>query len=171
VLGFTRGLLVPEQVCYDKALPTGHAGCDLWQKKCQGLQDACTAGNFNGPPNNGKDLTPMKKVIDVGLIMAMGGGGAVEAPSSTKKAESKTAEQAEATPTAEVSSTIESNPVPPRPPRQVTRMRAHLSLSLRLLSPRPRRPLPPSLLLLHPPTLPHPLDRRSGAPRDGSALL
>jgi hypothetical protein len=89
------------KVCYDKALPTGHAGCDLWQKKCQALQDACTAGDFQGPPNKGKNLTPVKKVIDVGLIMATGGGGAVDASSSTKKAESKTATEAEATSTAE----------------------------------------------------------------------
>jgi hypothetical protein len=88
------------EVCYDTVLPTGHAGCDLWQKKCQAIQDACTNKNFNGPPNKNKDLTPVEKPIDVGLIMETRGGGVVDAPSSTKKVESKTATQAEASSTA-----------------------------------------------------------------------
>jgi hypothetical protein len=46
--------------------------------------------NFKGPPNKGKILTPVKKSIDVGKIMATVGGGVVDAApktSSVKKEE------------------------------------------------------------------------------------
>jgi hypothetical protein len=43
----------------------------------------CEAKNFNGPPNKGKDLTPKKSTVDVGLIMATQGGGVVEAPKTS----------------------------------------------------------------------------------------
>jgi hypothetical protein len=65
------------QVCYDTAPPTGNAGCEIWQAKCKDLNDQCTAKNFNGPPNKGKDLTPKKSTIEIGLIMATQGGGVV----------------------------------------------------------------------------------------------
>ncbi|KAA6406699.1 MAG: hypothetical protein FRX48_09422 [Lasallia pustulata] len=44
--------------CYSSAGPTGDADCKIWDEKCQGMDDACNAGNFYGPPNAGKDLTP-----------------------------------------------------------------------------------------------------------------
>jgi hypothetical protein len=81
------------KVCWSSAPPTGGSGCKLWDAKCTGIQDACSAKNFNGPPNKGKVLTAEKKAIDVGLIL---GGGAVDSPapapatSKTEKAESKT---------------------------------------------------------------------------------
>lgn len=65
--------------CYAASLPTGDAGCDLWQTKCTGIQAQCNAGNFNGPPNKGKVLTPKKNPINVGQIMATVGGGIVYA--------------------------------------------------------------------------------------------
>ncbi|KAI4961835.1 hypothetical protein J4E86_000864 [Alternaria arbusti] len=78
-------------VCYDEAPATGNAGCKLWQEKCKDINAQCTAMNFNGPPNKGKILTPEKKSIDVGKIMAVNGGGIVDAPapktSSTKQYE------------------------------------------------------------------------------------
>ncbi|GAP82591.1 putative glycoside hydrolase family 61 protein [Rosellinia necatrix] len=43
--------------CYDTAPPTGDAGCTAWEGKCNGIQDACSSGNFRGPPNKGKKLT------------------------------------------------------------------------------------------------------------------
>ncbi|KAI0815821.1 family 61 glycoside hydrolase [Xylaria sp. FL0064] len=43
--------------CYNSAPPTGDAGCVAWEKKCNGIQDACSAGNFRGPPNKGQPLT------------------------------------------------------------------------------------------------------------------
>ncbi|CBX93965.1 hypothetical protein LEMA_P036390.1 [Plenodomus lingam JN3] len=64
--------------CYSTSPPTGSAGCELWQTKCKGIQTECTAGNFNGPPNKDKVLTPKKAVIDVGKVMAVVGGGAAD---------------------------------------------------------------------------------------------
>ncbi|KAI0398848.1 glycosyl hydrolase family 61-domain-containing protein [Xylaria palmicola] len=42
--------------CYEAAPPTGDAGCIAWEGKCDGIQDACGAGRFKGPPNKGKRL-------------------------------------------------------------------------------------------------------------------
>ena len=81
------------KVCWSSAPPTGGAGCELWQTKCTGIQDACNAKNFNGPPNKGKVLTPAKKAIDVGEIMATVGGGIVDAPAPKTSATSKEAAQ------------------------------------------------------------------------------
>lgn len=36
--------------CYDSAPPSGAANCKIWETKCKGIQDACAAKNFNGPP-------------------------------------------------------------------------------------------------------------------------
>ncbi|KAH7069017.1 glycosyl hydrolase family 61-domain-containing protein [Paraphoma chrysanthemicola] len=92
------------ETCWDSTLPTGGAGCDLWQTKCKEIQNACNSKNFNGPPNKGKVLTPEKKAIDVGLIMATVGGGVIDAPapktSATKKEEAKTETPAKQTPAA-----------------------------------------------------------------------
>ncbi|KAF2273039.1 uncharacterized protein EI97DRAFT_193132 [Westerdykella ornata] len=68
--------------CWNSAGPTGNAGCQLWQSKCEGLQAECRAGRFNGPPNKGRDLTPPKKTIDVGLVLGNEGGGVVAAPNT-----------------------------------------------------------------------------------------
>ncbi|KAI1738771.1 family 61 glycoside hydrolase [Xylaria scruposa] len=43
--------------CYDAAPPTGDDGCRAWEEKCHGIQDACNDGDFQGPPNKGKELT------------------------------------------------------------------------------------------------------------------
>ncbi|TVY19256.1 putative endo-beta-1,4-glucanase D [Lachnellula arida] len=44
--------------CYNSAPPTGSSGCRLWETKCNGVRDACNAGNFNGPPQKNKVLMP-----------------------------------------------------------------------------------------------------------------
>ncbi|KAF7596950.1 hypothetical protein BBP40_011316 [Aspergillus hancockii] len=49
------------QNCYDTTIPTGYKTCDIWMNKCNNLDDSCRAGNFNGPPNKGQDLTPEPK--------------------------------------------------------------------------------------------------------------
>ena len=41
-----------------------YANCDAWWAKCRGISDACTAGNYFGPPDHGKVLTPPSRVID-----------------------------------------------------------------------------------------------------------
>jgi hypothetical protein len=88
--------------CYKSAGPTGHKGCDTFQTKCKGIQDQCSAKNFQGPPNKGKDLTPRKETIDVGLVLATEGGGIVASP-KTETPEIKSAQTkrpvVEATPT------------------------------------------------------------------------
>ncbi|KAI1770270.1 glycoside hydrolase family 61 protein [Hypoxylon cercidicola] len=42
--------------CYDSAPPTGSANCLVWEQKCDGINAACSAGDFNGPPNKGEKL-------------------------------------------------------------------------------------------------------------------
>ncbi|KAK7927742.1 glycoside hydrolase family 61 protein [Apiospora marii] len=42
--------------CYGTAPPTGSKNCQVWEAKCQGIEDACNSGNFQGPPKKGKKL-------------------------------------------------------------------------------------------------------------------
>ncbi|USP76032.1 lytic polysaccharide monooxygenase [Curvularia clavata] len=70
-------------VCYDSAPPTGGANCKLYQARCKEIGAQCEAGNWVGPPNKGKILTPEKKKIDVGLVMATQGAPAASSPEST----------------------------------------------------------------------------------------
>lgn len=58
--------------CFDVAPITGSAGCKLWQTKCQSINDACTNGDFQGPPNKGKVLAQEKKSIDIGTVLSGG---------------------------------------------------------------------------------------------------
>ncbi|KAL9117076.1 MAG: hypothetical protein Q9187_006392 [Circinaria calcarea] len=51
-----------DKVCWSSAGPVGGANCKLWEEKCKGIQDACTAKNFNGPPDAGKVLTPVLSI-------------------------------------------------------------------------------------------------------------
>lgn len=51
-------------MCYETAPPTGSKNCKIWENKCNNIDDQCNAGNFNGPPNKGKDLTPKLEGID-----------------------------------------------------------------------------------------------------------
>lgn len=78
------------EVCYKTAPPTGNEGCKIWEAKCQGINDACNAGNFNGPPNKGEDLTPDKASVDVGLVMATAAAAEVEDSPKTSADEAKT---------------------------------------------------------------------------------
>ncbi|EFX04819.1 endoglucanase b [Grosmannia clavigera kw1407] len=52
-----------EGVCYESAPPSGHANCDVWDKKCLEIQAACAAGNFDGPPNTGRRLQQVEAVV------------------------------------------------------------------------------------------------------------
>ncbi|KAF2626774.1 lytic polysaccharide monooxygenase [Macroventuria anomochaeta] len=75
------------ETCFDEAPITGSAGCTLWQTKCQGINDQCTAGNFQGPPNKGKVLAQEKKSIDIGTVLSGGidSSDVDTTPKSTKK--------------------------------------------------------------------------------------
>ena len=103
-----------DNVCWSSAPPTGGAGCKIWETKCNGIQDACNAKNFNGPPNKGKVLTPVKSAIDVGEVMATVGGGTVDSPSpktsATKADESKTETAAKTTDAAETEEATSATP-------------------------------------------------------------
>ncbi|KAI9747127.1 MAG: hypothetical protein M1835_002212, partial [Candelina submexicana] len=35
--------------CYKAAQPVGHYGCTTWESRCNAVENACKAGNFNGP--------------------------------------------------------------------------------------------------------------------------
>ncbi|KAF2009915.1 lytic polysaccharide monooxygenase [Aaosphaeria arxii CBS 175.79] len=63
-------------VCFKSAGPTGHKGCTTMQEKCQAQSDLCKSGDFNGPKNKGKVLTPKPAAVDVGELLATEGGGA-----------------------------------------------------------------------------------------------
>ncbi|KAL3427413.1 murein transglycosylase [Phlyctema vagabunda] len=52
------------QVCYDTAPPTGSKNCKIWEAKCQAINDACSANDFNGPPNAGTNLEPAAQTYD-----------------------------------------------------------------------------------------------------------
>ncbi|KAE8147113.1 glycosyl hydrolase family 61-domain-containing protein [Aspergillus avenaceus] len=64
-----EGCWASSQKCWDQSdlcynnntLPTGNTICKIWFDKCKGIDDACSSGDFNGPPNKGKVLTPEPK--------------------------------------------------------------------------------------------------------------
>ncbi|KAI9761042.1 MAG: 10 kDa heat shock protein [Chaenotheca gracillima] len=49
--------------CWKAAPPTGGKNCKIWQQKCQDINDACKAKNFNGPPDYMKNLTPKPSFV------------------------------------------------------------------------------------------------------------
>lgn len=75
--------------CFSSAPATGNKGCTTWQAKCQEINDNCNAGNFQGPPNKGKDLTPKARTIEVGLVMETVGGGVGSSSPKTSAAAAK----------------------------------------------------------------------------------
>ncbi|KAK9422362.1 hypothetical protein SUNI508_04718 [Seiridium unicorne] len=64
------------QTCYDTAPPSGYKNCDVWDTKCKGIQDACSAGSFTGPPNKGEKLadSELGTPVVVPEIDNLGGG-------------------------------------------------------------------------------------------------
>lgn len=96
------------KACWASMSPIGGAGCKLWQSKCREIDDAYKAKRLNGPPNKGKVLTPQKKKLDVGLVMAMQDGVSA-APTRTALA-SKTAPASKTTPASKTSPASETSP-------------------------------------------------------------
>lgn len=45
------------QQCWDLAPPTGNSLCQTWNDKCQDIDNHCSAGDWNGPPNAGSTLS------------------------------------------------------------------------------------------------------------------
>ncbi|KAF3003533.1 hypothetical protein E8E13_005622 [Curvularia kusanoi] len=104
--------------CFDAAPITGSAGCKLWQTKCQAINDACTAGDFTGPPNKNKVLKQEKKSIDVGPILSGGidSGNVDSTPKSTKKADAPAAKPITAAPVKEEPKPSSAAPAAPAKP-------------------------------------------------------
>ncbi|KAL4925959.1 lytic polysaccharide monooxygenase auxiliary activity family 9 protein [Aspergillus undulatus] len=61
--------------CWDGAPPTGGQNCEIWSDKCNNIDDQCNAGNFQGPPNKGKVLTPESEYSRVDGSMEVFSGG------------------------------------------------------------------------------------------------
>jgi hypothetical protein len=61
------------KTCYDSAPPTGSANCLVWEGKCKGIQDACGAKQFVGPPDKGAKLVAVEAKVP-GPIPGVGGG-------------------------------------------------------------------------------------------------
>lgn len=106
--------------CWNSAPPTGGAGCKIWQSKCENLKNQCSSGNFQGPPNKGKDLTPRHKTIDVGAVaqpegVVVGETPKTEAPKSSAAPESKTSAPAQAKPSVTPSAAPAPKPAPYEP--------------------------------------------------------
>lgn len=90
--------------CWAAAPPTGGKVCELWNAKCQGINDGCKAKQFSGPPKKGEVLTPKRETIDIGLIIPVVGGGNVDsspsAPSPSQEASSAAPKESSAAPSA-----------------------------------------------------------------------
>ncbi|KAI4720138.1 glycoside hydrolase family 61 protein [Aureobasidium sp. EXF-10727] len=62
--------------CYATAPPTGNTGCKLWEGKCQNINDQCSAGNYNGPPDYMKNLNPPARQVNLpAALSAQNGDG------------------------------------------------------------------------------------------------
>ncbi|KAH8912399.1 hypothetical protein BR93DRAFT_942358 [Coniochaeta sp. PMI_546] len=102
------------KTCYDSAPPTGSANCRVWEGKCKGIQDACAAKVFVGPPNKGVKLVAVEAKVPgpipgvegvAGTTLGVGAGGTatasvaeVPAPSAVTSASSVATATAEAAP-------------------------------------------------------------------------
>ena len=49
-------------VCWSTPPPTGNALCEIWQDRCQRLDEDCVSGRWTGPEEEG-DLTPEKPCV------------------------------------------------------------------------------------------------------------
>lgn len=74
--------------CYSSAPPTGSSNCKIWEAKCQTIDDQCNAGNYDGPPNYMKILTPAKSTISVPAAEAAQTGDGSYLPAASANADS-----------------------------------------------------------------------------------
>ncbi|KAL3477298.1 glycosyl hydrolase family 61-domain-containing protein [Aspergillus californicus] len=72
--------------CWEPAPSTGNRVCQVWSDKCTNIDDQCNAGNWNGPPDAGKVLTPALKTISGSMAVFSGG---VSSPSGSDSDETK----------------------------------------------------------------------------------
>ena len=75
-----------ETDCYNSAGPTGGKNCGIWDTKCTAIQAGCKAGNFDGPPDSGKDLTPALAKVALPPVSAYQSTGETSDASSSDTA-------------------------------------------------------------------------------------
>lgn len=87
------------ETCYKFAPPTGDRNCKVMTTKCDGIRDACDAGQWTGPPNAGKKLVedtpalpgPIPAAEEVqGTVATLGGVSAAESKTSMLTLTTKT---------------------------------------------------------------------------------
>ncbi|KAL4978281.1 glycosyl hydrolase family 61-domain-containing protein [Aspergillus desertorum] len=71
--------------CWGTYLPTGNKNCQIWQDKCTEIDTQCSAGNWNGPPNKGKVLTPELKSLNGSMKVFSGGVSSVDSEGSASE--------------------------------------------------------------------------------------
>ncbi|KAL4902894.1 glycosyl hydrolase family 61-domain-containing protein [Aspergillus multicolor] len=78
--------------CWGTYLATGNSVCQIWQDKCTNIDNQCKAGNYNGPPDAGKVLTPEYKSVDGSTATFSGGVSSVDFESGSSSSNSGSAE-------------------------------------------------------------------------------
>lgn len=74
------------QTCYDQAPATGDNNCKVWEAKCKDIQDHCSAGEFQGPPNKGQKLEDAEKsdvTVPAAYNLGSSTGGSTEGTGSS----------------------------------------------------------------------------------------
>jgi len=66
-----------DKACWASDHPTGGQYCRIWEEKCHSIGDNCKAGNWHGPPQKGKHLTPHQPTINPGMILPTVSGGKI----------------------------------------------------------------------------------------------
>ncbi|KAL4921362.1 glycosyl hydrolase family 61-domain-containing protein [Aspergillus aurantiobrunneus] len=79
------------KVCWETAPPTGSKGCHVWEDKCNNIDEQCNAGNFDGPPNKGKVLTPELKGVGGSMDVFTGGESSSDYEGTTTVASASSA--------------------------------------------------------------------------------
>ncbi|KZF19328.1 lytic polysaccharide monooxygenase [Xylona heveae TC161] len=101
--------------CYKAAPPSGYANCEVWQNKCKNIQNQCSANNYNGPPDAGKDLTPqpasasLPPPANAGYPDVGGSSSAAAAPSSSSSPATSSSSFSSAVATSSATPTSESS--------------------------------------------------------------
>lgn len=62
------------KTCYASAPASGSANCRVWEAKCKGIQDACAAGKFDGPPAAGEKLAAVEAKVPGSIPPAANNG-------------------------------------------------------------------------------------------------
>lgn len=72
--------------CYAAAPPTGGANCAIWDEKCAAIVAACNGGDFEGPPDYMRVLTPPFATVSLPLPSPAQTGGEAYLPAAAAAA-------------------------------------------------------------------------------------